>query len=64
MGKGVVTAQEEVHGRQLTYGWVPIMVQDIDPDIKPWSDFPTHSNLVENGSFVAWPKAFLKPVSN
>ena len=63
VGNGVVSDQKVVHGCELTYGWVPVMVKEIDPDIRPWSDFPTHSNLVEKGSFIAWPKAFLKHVS-
>jgi hypothetical protein len=62
LGRGVVTNQETVHGRELTYGWIPLMVQEIQTNVKPWTEFPTQSSLVEKNSFIAWPKAFLKPL--
>ena len=61
VGRGRVTAQQSVHGRELTVGWIPLMVLDIQPDIRPWDEFPTQSGEVEKGSFIAWPKVFLKP---
>ena len=63
IGRGVVSDQAVVHGRKLTLGWIPIMVEEIQRETKAWSEFPTHSNLVEEKSFVAWPKVFLKHVN-
>lgn len=60
VGHGVVTGQTAVHGYELTYGWVPLMVKTIKTNVKPQAEFPTHSGEVEKDSFVAWPKAFLK----
>ena len=59
VGEAVVTSQEKVHGRDIMQGWVPLMVTEIRPSIRPWSEYPTHSNEVESGSFVAWPEQYL-----
>ena len=63
LGHGVVTGQTVVHGYELTYGWVPLMVKTIKANVKPWAEFPTLSGEVEKDSFVAWPKAYLKSKS-
>ena len=29
--------------------------------VEPWQEYPTHSGEVEEGSFVAWPTAYIQP---
>ena len=55
--------QTQVHGHTLSSGWVAVMVQDVLSKRKavPWQEYPTHSGEVEEGSFVAWPKAHIRP---
>ena len=61
--RGVVTAQAMVHGRALKTGWAAVMIQDIlsKGKVEPWQEYPTHSGEVEEGSFVAWPTAYIQP---
>jgi hypothetical protein len=63
LGSGIITDQKTVHCREITYGWIPLMVHNICPGVTPWKDFPTQSDIVEKDSFVAWPKTYLKPVN-
>ncbi len=63
LGLGTVTGQKAVHGYEITYGWIPLVVCDICPGVKPWKDFPMQAETVEKDSFVAWPKAYLKPIN-
>jgi hypothetical protein len=50
-----------VHGRNLTPGWAAFLVKRLcKPLVKPWKDFPTHSGVVEEGSFIAWPLSHIK----
>lgn len=60
VGYGTVTDQAVVHGRELKDGWLSLMVNDILPDTKPWDDFPTHTDIVEKNSFIAWPKSHVR----
>ena len=52
-----------VHGRALKTGWAAVMIQDIlsKGKVEPWQEYPTHSGEVEEGSFVAWPTAYIQP---
>lgn len=59
VGEATVTSQEKVHGRDILQGWVPLMVTEILPSIRPWLEYPTHSGEVESSSFVAWPEQYL-----
>lgn len=59
-GEGTVTAQTTMHGKELTRGWVPVMVKEISLTVRPWQEYPTHSDEVERGSFVAWPVGHLR----
>ena len=55
----MVASQDKVHGRDIAQGWLPLMVTEILPSIRPWPEYPTHSGEVEKGSFVAWPEKYL-----
>ena len=59
IGEATVASQEKVHGREIKQGWVPLMVNNILPSVRPWPEFPTHSGEVEKDSFVAWPEQYL-----
>lgn len=60
VGEGTVTGQNIVHGRKLTDDWVPVLVKEITSTIRPWQEYPTHSDQVENNSFIAWPVNHLR----
>ena len=64
MGDGVITPQAVVHGHTLFEGWCAVQVKKLIGGIavRPWKKYPTHSGVVEEGSFVAWPKKHLKKV--
>ena len=52
--------KKKVHGREIMQGWVPLMVTEILPSIRPWPEYPTHSSEVEKNSFVAWLEQHLR----
>ena len=56
VGAGEVARQTVLHGRELKEGWTALMVLDVVPGLKAHDEFPTHSGLVENKSFIAWPQ--------
>jgi len=53
--------RDSVHGHKLKSGWAVYSVTRIPVDNpKPLKDFPTHSGIIEAGSFVAWLKSHAK----
>lgn len=47
---------DSVHGYSLVNGWVAVMVTKLKASNIPcWADYPTLSEVVEQGSFTAWP---------
>ncbi|CAB3996626.1 Hypothetical predicted protein [Paramuricea clavata] len=60
IGSGEITSQITVHRYEVAGGWIPLLVKEIVPITKTWSEYPSHSGTVEIKSFVAWPSVHLR----